>query len=89
MERRTVFRSENVNSHINNMITDKNSPPKADAGGDKILSLPISVLILNGSKSYDDFRIVSWKWTRSGLGLASGTIILDSDTQSVLMVSEY
>ncbi|XP_026321245.1 dyslexia-associated protein KIAA0319 [Hyposmocoma kahamanoa] len=82
---------DNGNSASDNVTVtvtqNKNSPPKADAGGDKVLSLPISVLILNGSKSYDDFRIVSWKWTRSGLGLAAGTIILDSDTQPVLMLT--
>lgn len=69
-----------------NNISDKNSPPKADAGGDQVFSLPLPVLILNGSKSSDDFRIVSWKWTRSGMGLAAGTVILNSDTQPVLMV---
>lgn len=51
-----------------------------------MLNLPLPVLILNGSKSSDDFRIVSWKWTRSGSGLAAGTVILGSDTQPVLMV---
>uniref|UniRef100_A0A2A4JWH0 Uncharacterized protein n=1 Tax=Heliothis virescens TaxID=7102 RepID=A0A2A4JWH0_HELVI len=58
---------------------------KADAGGDLVLNLPVTVLILNGSKSSDDFRIVSWKWSRSPSGLAAGTVILNSDTQPVLM----
>ncbi|XP_045774500.1 dyslexia-associated protein KIAA0319 [Maniola jurtina] len=66
---------------------NKNSPPKADGGGDQVLNLPLPVLILNGSKSSDDFRIVSWKWTRSGSGLAAGTVILHSDTQPVLMLT--
>ncbi|CAH4029959.1 unnamed protein product [Pieris brassicae] len=66
---------------------NKNSPPKADAGGDQVLNLPLPVLILNGSKSSDDFRIVSWKWTRLSSGLAAGTVILDSDRESVLMLT--
>lgn len=82
---------DNGNSASDNVtITvtqNKNSPPKADAGGDQILNLPVKVLILNGSKSYDDFRIVSWKWTRSGSGLAAGTVILNSDVTPVLMVT--
>ncbi|VVD01179.1 unnamed protein product [Leptidea sinapis] len=58
---------------------NKNSPPKADAGGDQVLNLPLAILVLNGSKSHDDFRIVSWKWTRLASGLAAGSVILDSD----------
>ncbi|XP_050347693.1 dyslexia-associated protein KIAA0319 isoform X2 [Nymphalis io] len=82
---------DNGNSASDNVtITvtqNKNSPPKADAGGDQVLNLPLSVLILNGSKSSDDFRIVSWRWTRSGSGLAAGTVILHSDTKPVLMLT--
>ncbi|XP_045451148.1 dyslexia-associated protein KIAA0319 [Melitaea cinxia] len=83
---------DNGNSATDNVTVtvaqNKNSPPKADAGGDQVLNLPLSVLILNGSKSSDDFRIVSWKWTRSGSGLAAGTVILHSDTQPVLMLTD-
>ncbi|KAM3965719.1 dyslexia-associated protein KIAA0319 [Aphomia sociella] len=82
---------DNGNSATDNVTVtvnqNKNSPPKADAGGDQVLNQPISVLILNGSKSSDDFRIVSWKWSRSGSGLAAGTVILNSDTQPVLMLT--
>ncbi|XP_049875638.1 dyslexia-associated protein KIAA0319-like [Pectinophora gossypiella] len=82
---------DNGNSASDNVTVtvtqNKNSPPKADAGGDQVLTLPISVLVLNGSKSSDDFRIVSWKWTRAGSGLAAGTVILHSDTQPVLMLT--
>ncbi|CAB3253365.1 unnamed protein product [Arctia plantaginis] len=82
---------DNGNSASDNVtITvtqNKNSPPKADAGGDQVLTLPMSVLILNGSKSSDDFRIVTWKWTRSGSGLAAGHVILHSDTKPVLLLT--
>ncbi|CAK1555617.1 unnamed protein product [Leptosia nina] len=66
---------------------NKNSPPKADAGGDQVLNLPLPVLVLNGSKSSDDFRIVSWKWTRLSSSLAAGTIILESDKEPVLLLA--
>ncbi|XP_047535299.1 dyslexia-associated protein KIAA0319 isoform X1 [Vanessa atalanta] len=83
---------DNGNSASDNVTVtvtqNKNSPPKADAGGDQVLNLPLSVLILNGSKSSDDFRIVSWKWTRSASGLAAGTVILHSDTKPVLMLTD-
>ncbi|XP_068617646.1 dyslexia-associated protein KIAA0319 [Battus philenor] len=82
---------DNGNSATDNVTVtvtqNKNSPPKADAGGDQVLTLPLSVLTLNGSKSHDDFRIVSWKWSRAGSGLAAGTVILNSDTQPVLMLT--
>ncbi|CAH0400900.1 unnamed protein product [Chilo suppressalis] len=82
---------DNGNSATDNVTVtvtqNKNSPPKADAGGDQVLYLPQPVLILNGSKSSDDFRIVSWKWTRSGSGLAAGTVILNSDTRPVLLLT--
>ncbi|XP_028168662.1 dyslexia-associated protein KIAA0319 [Ostrinia furnacalis] len=82
---------DNGNSASDNVTVtvtqNKNSPPKANAGGDQVLNLPVPVLILNGSKSSDDFRIVSWKWTRAGAGLAAGTVILNSDTQPVLMLT--
>ncbi|CAH2043698.1 unnamed protein product, partial [Iphiclides podalirius] len=82
---------DNGNSAADNVTVtvtqNKNSPPKADAGGDQVLALPLPVLILNGSRSNDDFRIVSYKWNRAGSGLAAGTVILDSDTQPVLMLT--
>ncbi|KAL4708995.1 hypothetical protein ACJJTC_005856 [Scirpophaga incertulas] len=82
---------DNGNSASDNVSVtvtqNKNSPPKAVAGGDQVLNLPLPILILNGSKSSDDFRIVSWKWVRAGSGLAAGTVILNSDTQPVLMVT--
>ncbi|XP_026756071.2 dyslexia-associated protein KIAA0319 [Galleria mellonella] len=82
---------DNGNSATDNVSVtvtqNKNSPPKADAGGDQVLNLPIPVLILNGSRSSDDFRIVTWKWSRSSSGLAAGTVILKSDTQPVLMLT--
>ncbi|CAG9111892.1 unnamed protein product [Plutella xylostella] len=83
---------DNGNSATDNVTVtvtqNKNSPPKANAGGDQILSLPLPVLSLNGSASRDDFRIVSWRWARAASGLAAGTVVLNTDTQPVLMQDE-
>ncbi|XP_073977595.1 dyslexia-associated protein KIAA0319-like protein isoform X1 [Rhodnius prolixus] len=66
---------------------NKNQRPKANAGGDQTLTLPVGVLIVNGSLSTDDLGISRWQWTRELTSLAMGTIIDHSDTSPVLMVT--
>lgn len=66
---------------------NKNAPPKANAGGDQTLIMPVAVLILNGSESSDDLGIAKWQWTRESSSLALGKIIDNSDTTPVLMVT--
>lgn len=65
---------------------DKNASPKANAGGDQVVTAPISALIINGSQSSDDLKIGQWLWTRDPSSLAIGTIVQDTDKSSVLMV---
>lgn len=65
---------------------DKNTPPKANAGGDKTVVLPVSAIVLNGSLSRDDLAIVKWEWIREPNSLAAGNIVLNSDHSSVLTV---
>lgn len=67
-------------------FSDKNTPPKANAGGDKTIVLPVSAIILNGSLSWDDLAIVKWDWIREPNSLAAGNIILNSDHLPVLIV---
>ncbi len=55
-----------------NTITDENHPPKAHAGGDKIITLPVSLITLDGRESTDDRGIVSYSWTRDDKSLAAG-----------------
>lgn len=69
------------------MSADSNSPPKANAGGDHTVELPVDVLVLNGSQSWDDLAIAKWLWTREPTSLAIGSIIAGTDTSPVLMVS--
>lgn len=66
---------------------NKNTPPKANAGGDKTVVLPVSAIVLNGSLSWDDLAIVKWDWIREPNSLAAGNIILNSDHSSVLIVT--
>ena len=69
------------------MYIEKNSPPKANAGGDQTLTLPLSAIYLNGSKSSDDLGIVKYLWTRDDSSLAYGNIVGLSDHEAVLIVS--
>lgn len=63
----------------------KNSPPIANAGGDQSITLPVSIITLNGSKSSDDSGIVNYKWTREGNSLAIGDII-SPENSSILQL---
>ncbi|KAH9492598.1 hypothetical protein Btru_024031, partial [Bulinus truncatus] len=65
---------------------DINLPPKADAGGNQVLRLPISLVILDGSKSSDDREIVKYLWRRDSRSLAAGTVVNNSDHKAVLQL---
>ncbi|KAL1486080.1 hypothetical protein MTO96_031535, partial [Rhipicephalus appendiculatus] len=67
---------------------NKNAPPKADAGGDKTVFLPVDVVTLNGSRSSDDVEIISWHWTRDPSSLAAGHILENSSFSPILRLSE-
>ena len=68
---------------------EENEKPKANAGGDQSVSLPLKWIILNGSASTDDLGIQSWLWTREPESLAAGAIIANSDRTNSLMVRIY
>lgn len=69
-------------------LLDKNAAPKANAGGDQTLIMPVTMVGLNGSKSTDDLKIAKWQWTRQATGLAAGKIVWNTDTEPVLLVSK-
>lgn len=74
---------------VNVKVTqNKNAPPKANAGGDQVVTAPISALIINGSQSNDDLRIGQWLWTRDQSSLAIGTIVQDTDKSPILMLTD-
>lgn len=69
------------------MITEKNTPPVAHAGGDQTITLPTNTIYMNGSQSSDDLGINRWEWERDGTSLAIGTIVGHSDKEPVLVVN--
>jgi dyslexia-associated protein KIAA0319-like protein len=77
-----------VNSYFQ-FYSEKNAAPIANAGGDQTITLPISAIIMNGTKSSDDLGIMNYSWTREGSSLAIGTIIGNSDHEAVLMVNQH
>ena len=59
-----------------------NRPPKADAGPDQDLNLPLTYISLDGSKSSDDGNITVYKWslTSTEPPSAKTPVILSSDS---------
>lgn len=68
------------------VVQERNYAPIANAGGDQILTMPITVIYLNGSASSDDLGIVSYRWTREDDSLAAGQIVDQTDTTPVMIV---
>ncbi|XP_058032577.1 dyslexia-associated protein KIAA0319 homolog [Ahaetulla prasina] len=64
-----------------------NFAPKALAGGKHILVLPNNSIALDGSHSVDDQRIVSYLWIRDGQSPAAGDVILGSNREAVLQLT--
>lgn len=52
-------------SWLHLFVLENNKPPQADAGPDKELTLPVDSTTLDGSKSTDDQRVVSYLWEQS------------------------
>ena len=89
----TVWNGDNnkKNSTANLTVTvlqNENVPPKANAGGDFSVTLPLSVLVINGSESTDDVGVTKWVWERDSTSLAAGKIINNSNGSSVLMLTD-
>ncbi|KAK8746359.1 hypothetical protein OTU49_017374 [Cherax quadricarinatus] len=70
------------------VIQDKNVPPKANAGGDFSVVLPVSVVEVDGSKSADDVAVTKWLWERDATSLAAGKVINGSDHSPILMFTD-
>ncbi|XP_071955352.1 dyslexia-associated protein KIAA0319-like protein isoform X2 [Antedon mediterranea] len=63
-----------------------NKPPVANAGSDVVVTLPVSVVKVDGSQSTDDVGIESYEWKRNGKSPAAGTAIDNSDKKSILLL---
>ncbi|KAK6629603.1 hypothetical protein RUM43_003420 [Polyplax serrata] len=87
----TVVDSNGNSASDSVMVTvnqNENAAPKANAGGDQTIILPMSLVTLNGSSSSDDWAIKKWEWTREASSLALGRIIGDSDKTPVLQLTD-
>ena len=51
------------------------------------MTLPVSAVVVDGSKSTDDVAVTRWLWERDATSLAAGQIINGSDHSPILMVS--
>ncbi|KAL7026936.1 hypothetical protein ACKWTF_005240 [Chironomus riparius] len=70
------------------VIQEKNASPVAKIiGGNRNVTLPFSVLVINGSASFDDLAIVNFTWTRESDSLAVGNVIGNSDHEPVLQLT--
>ena len=63
------------------VIEEKDYPPTANAGEDKVVYLPINQVTLHGNQSSDDHGIVSWEWT-----LNEGKVALASLSLEVILI---
>jgi len=88
--RLTVTDIEGLQASDTAMITvreNENHPPEANAGGDKVVTLPLTLVTLDGRQSTDDKKVVLYHWTRTDRSLAAGDIINGSDHQAVLQLT--
>ena len=60
------------------VIEEKDYPPTANAGEDRIVYLPNNQVVLHGNQSSDDHGITSWEWT-----LNEGDKKLAADTKDM------
>ncbi|XP_001352876.3 dyslexia-associated protein KIAA0319 [Drosophila pseudoobscura] len=69
------------------IVQERNAPPVANAGGDHSITMPVTAIYLNGSKSWDDLAVVKYLWTREDNSLAAGMIVADTDKQPVMILT--
>ncbi|XP_052813422.1 uncharacterized protein LOC128240703 isoform X12 [Mya arenaria] len=67
------------------IIEAGNQPPKADAGEDVEIQLPVNEVTLDGRRSTDDVRIARYRWRiREG---DENAVVMDGDRSAVLQLS--
>ncbi|XP_023315730.1 dyslexia-associated protein KIAA0319-like protein [Trichogramma pretiosum] len=70
------------------VVQNKNVTSRADAGGNRTVSGPVSALVFNGSKSSGNLGIARWLWSRQPQSLAVGRVIEGTDESPVLMLAD-
>lgn len=59
----------------------------AKAGGNRVVTLPVSLVALDGSQSSDDKEITSYLWEREDKSLAAGIMLNHTDHEPVLLLT--
>lgn len=67
---------------------DENRPPQAHAGGDRVVLLPVKLVVLDGSASSDDQGIKSYLWSRDRHSLGAGVSAFLDVFNSIYMYKE-
>lgn len=70
------------------LISVPNKAPVSNAGGDRIVTLPVILVEIDGSKSMDDKKIVRYSWERDDKSLAAGVRVLPLWLQSLLILNQ-
>ncbi|XP_046548789.1 dyslexia-associated protein KIAA0319-like protein [Haliotis rubra] len=86
----TVTDEDGASSSADLTVTvheNSNQAPVANAGGDKVVYLPLATVTLDGSRSHDDVGIKSYDWVRDEKSLAAGDVVNGSNHQAVLQLS--
>jgi hypothetical protein len=79
--------TDNVNVIVSNSTTPVNQAPKADAGPDRVITLPTNSVTLNGSGSKDpDGTITKYFWSQLG-GPATAVITSTGATSNTAVAS--
>ena len=55
-------------------IAEVDYPPKANAGSNRVISLPENSIVLFGNSSTDDKGIESYEWVQTGAEKVSGDV---------------
>ncbi|XP_078332823.1 dyslexia-associated protein KIAA0319-like protein isoform X1 [Crassostrea virginica] len=85
----TVTDQEKLQSSQDLTVIVKELPNKAPvsrAGGERLVTLPITLVEIDGSKSSDDKKIVRYNWERDAKSLAAGDILNGTDHEAVLQL---
>lgn len=67
----------------------KNKKPVARLPDDMEVTLPISLLEIDGRKSSDDKDIAKWEWKKAESSLASVKILNNSDSSPILLLTDF
>lgn len=63
------------------------APEAVISEANRTVALPLPLLIINGSLSYDDVKIVGYKWVRNMMSPAAGDVVGSTGLEPVLLLT--